>query len=107
MNKMVGYCGLYCNKCDVYIATITNDNELKEKTAKIWSKLNNTKILPEHINCNGCRTEGIKTIFCSNLCLIRKCAIKNNVEHCIQCKKFNLCDTIQKFLNMNSSIINH
>ena len=37
---MVGYCGLYCNKCDVYIATITNDNELKEKTAKIWSKLN-------------------------------------------------------------------
>lgn len=89
------------------IATITNDSELKTKTAKDWSKLNNVTILPKHINCNGCRKDGAKTIFCSNLCPIRKCAIKHSVDNCTQCKKYNDCDTIQTFLKTNHSIINH
>lgn len=63
---MIAYCGIDCSKCDAYIATITNDSELKTKTAKDWSKLNNVTILPEHINCNECRKDGAKTIFCSN-----------------------------------------
>ena len=49
---MIAYCGTDCSKCDAYIATITNDSELKTKTAKDWSKLNNATILPNHINCN-------------------------------------------------------
>ena len=36
---MIAYCGIDCSKCDAYIATITNDSELKTKTAKDWSKL--------------------------------------------------------------------
>ena len=104
---MIAYCGIDCSKCDAYIATITNDSELKTKTAKDWSKLNNATSLPNHINCNGCRKDGAKTIFCSNLCPIRKCAIKNSVDNCNQCKKYNDCDTIQTFLKTNHSIINH
>ena len=57
---MIAYCGIDCSKCDAYIATITNDSELKTKTAKDWSKLNNATILPKHINCNGCRKDGAK-----------------------------------------------
>ena len=64
MSKMIAYCGMDCSKCDAYIATITNDSELKTKTAKDWSKLINAAILPKHINCNGCRKDGAKTIFC-------------------------------------------
>ena len=37
------------------IATKTDDQKLREKTAKEWSEMNNTTILPEQINCEGCR----------------------------------------------------
>ena len=96
MYKTNSYCGLDCSKCDAYIATITSDNKLREETAKKWSELNNT-----------CKSKGSKTIFCSNLCLIRKCAIKHSVDNCTQCKKYNDCDTIQTFLKTNHSINNH
>ena len=63
MNKMIAYCGLDCEKCDAYLATINDDHELRRKTAKLWAELNNAPILPEHINCQGCRAEGVKTGF--------------------------------------------
>ena len=107
MYKTNSYCGLDCSKCDAYIATITSDNKLREETSKKWSELNNTTILPEQINCHGCKSKGSKTIFCSNICSIRKCAIKHSVDNCTQCKKYNDCDTIQIFLKTNHSIINH
>ena len=64
MKDMIGYCELDCEKCDAYLATVHNDQDLREKTAKLWAKLNNTPILPEHINCEGCRMNGAKTVFC-------------------------------------------
>ena len=63
IDKRSGYCGIDCSKCDAYIATITNDNELKKKTARLWSKLNNAKILPENINCNGWNLKELKQSF--------------------------------------------
>lgn len=63
MKEMIGYCGLDCEKCDAYIATINDDQALREKTAKLWAELNKAPILPEHINCEGCRTNGAKTVF--------------------------------------------
>lgn len=38
MKDMVGYCGLVCEKCDAYIATINDDQPLREKTAKLWAE---------------------------------------------------------------------
>ena len=29
MKKNLGYCGLDCEKCDAYLATIHNDDELR------------------------------------------------------------------------------
>lgn len=75
----IGYCGLDCKKCDAYIATIRDDQALREKTAKLWAELNNAPILPEHINCEGCRADGAKTVFCEHMCEIRKCALGKGV----------------------------
>ena len=36
----------------------TNDNTPHEKTAALWTKLNEVTILPEMINCTGCRRLG-------------------------------------------------
>ena len=105
MYKTNSYCGLDCSKCDAYIATITSDNKLREETAKKWSELNNTTILPEQINCHGCKSKGSKTIFCSNICSIRKCAIKNKVNVCGECNNFSNCNAIKDFLKNNPSVI--
>ena len=94
MKKLIACCGLDCEKCDAYIATINNDQTLREKTAKLWSKLNNTTIAPDMINCTGCRMEGIKTIYCSNICQIRKCVKNNGFDTCAQCQEIKTCDIV-------------
>lgn len=94
MKKMIGYCGLDCEKCDAYLATLHNDQALREKTAKAWAELNQAPILPEHINCEGCRVDGKKTIFCDNLCGVRQCALKKGVTTCGGCPEFETCGTL-------------
>ena len=34
MKQLIACCGLDCESCDARIATVENDNELKEKTAR-------------------------------------------------------------------------
>lgn len=75
-NQLIGCCGLDCEKCDARIATITDDNALREQTATLWSKLNGVTITPEMINCVGCRIEGVKTPFCDKLCPVHNCVRK-------------------------------
>ena len=48
MKDLIAYCGLDCEKCDAYLATIHDDQELREKTAKLWAQLNQAPILPEN-----------------------------------------------------------
>lgn len=103
MKEMIAYCGLDCEKCDAYIATANNDQALREKTAKQWAELNNAPILPEHINCEGCRVIGVKTIFCQNLCEIRKCALKKSVSTCGDCPELVNCPTVGVILKNNPS----
>ncbi len=94
MNDLIAFCGLNCEKCDAFIATKNNDNALREKTAKLWSELNNVLILPEHINCDGCRVNGRKTVFCDKLCPIRQCAMQKGVETCGDCSEMEHCSKI-------------
>ena len=101
MKKMIAYCGLDCEKCDAYLATVNNDQALREKTAKLWSELNHVTILPEHINCEGCRTDGVKTVFCQSLCKIRQCAMKKGFETCGDCSDMEGCPTIAMIHDTN------
>ena len=91
---MIAFCGLDCEKCDAYIATQNDNQALREKTAKLWSELNNASILPEHINCDGCRADGRKTVFCESLCGIRQCALKRGVTTCGDCTEMETCPTL-------------
>lgn len=103
MRDMIAYCGLDCEKCDAYLATINDDQTLREKTAKLWAELNNAPILPEHINCKGCRTDGVKTVFCENLCSIRQCALKKGVATCGDCLNLENCSTVGAIISNNPS----
>ncbi len=101
MKDMIGYCGLDCEKCDAYIATVHNDQALREKTAKLWAELDNAPILPEHINCEGCRMNGVKTVFCDSLCGIRKCALDKGVSTCGDCSELETCKKVGTILEHN------
>ena len=93
-NQLIGCCGLDCEKCDARIATIANDNTLREKTAALWTKLNGVTILPEKINCTGCRIEGAKTPFCDKLCPVHNCVREKGLDTCADCAQMDACPTL-------------
>jgi hypothetical protein len=98
---MIAYCGLDCEKCNAYIATKTNDNKLRKATAQEWSKLFKTELRAEDINCTGCKSTGVKLYYCGNLCEIRKCATKKQLENCGLCETYP-CDKLD-FIFKSSS----
>lgn len=101
MKQMIAYCGLDCAKCDAYLATLHNDQALREKTAALWSTLNQTPIAPEDINCEGCRADGVKTVFCDRLCGIRQCAMRKGMTTCGDCTAMDSCATVGTILANN------
>ena len=106
-DKMIGCCGLDCEKCDARIATVTNDNTLREKTAALWAKLNGVTITPEMINCTGCRTEGVKTPFCDGLCAVHNCVRENGFDTCADCARMNTCPTLGRIAANTPSVFNN
>ena len=56
MKDRIAYCGLDCEKCDAYLATINDDKALREKTAKRWAELNNA---PIYLNISTVRDVGL------------------------------------------------
>ena len=107
MKEMFGYCGLDCGKCDAYQATVRNDDELRKKTAELWSELNGYPIRPEDINCLGCKGEGVKTYFCSSLCEVRKCAVEKKIRSCGFCEQMNDCNKLKAFTDNNPDLLNN
>ena len=105
MDDMIGYCGLNCRECDAYIATVGDDWELRKKTAKLWAELNDAPILPEHINCEGCCRDGVKTVFCEAICDIRRCAMKKGVSTCGACPELETCTTVGAIIGNNPSAL--
>lgn len=94
MDRNIAFCGLNCETCDAHIATVTNDDELRQFVANLWSELNGATITPDMINCDGCRADGAKTPFCESLCPIRACAIGKGVETCGGCGDMEGCEKI-------------
>ncbi len=98
MKQLIACCGLDCEKCDARIATLNDDNALREATARKWSEMNNSpEITPETINCEGCRTEGVKFGFCS-MCEIRSCAAGRGFATCGECAELESCPKIAPIL---------
>ena len=78
---MVAYCCLECDKCEVYIATKNNDDELRAKVAKQW------KMDAEKLYCDGCKSEN--ALF---NCDVKKCAVARGLPTCAHCDEFPSCD---------------
>lgn len=91
MKQLIACCGLDCEKCEARIATLNDDDRLREKVAKEWGEMNQMVFQQEWINCMGCRTEGCKTFYCSDMCKIRQCAMNKGYNTCGDCEEMRTC----------------
>ena len=79
--SMIAYCCLDCRKCDAYIATQNNDEQLRTKVAKDW------KMEAEKLYCDGCKSD--RALY---NCEAKKCAVSRNLPTCAHCDDFPSCD---------------
>jgi len=94
MNELIACCGLNCAECDARIATVNNDEKLREEVAEKWRvQYNVPEITAEMINCTGCRVEGVKIGHCAE-CEIRNCVQKKAFATCADCAEMETCPTI-------------
>ena len=105
MKDFIACCGLDCEKCEARIATINNDDKARAVVAKKWSEWNKVEIMPEMINCTGCRIAGVKTPFCGNICGIRKCAMSKNYKTCADCSEMESCKTLSMITKNNADAL--
>lgn len=96
MSPLMAYCGLDCASCEARTATLRNDDAMCARVAQQWSELNQVEIRPSDIRCLGCRTEGVKSVYCDSLCPIRQCALSRGVEHCGVCSEMAHCNTLHR-----------
>lgn len=95
---MIGYCGVNCNECPVYIATINDDDEARAKIAQEWSS-EQYAFKAAEVNCDGCLVnDGALMNFCND-CTTRQCAISKGIENCAHCADF-ACENLQKHWKM-------
>lgn len=97
MDRIIACCGIECSKCDAYVATSNNDDELRKKTAEKWSNMYNATFEAKDINCLGCGSEVLFS-HCHE-CDIRKCNTGKAQENCSKCSDYG-CERIDGFFKM-------
>ncbi len=107
--KTLGFCGLNCEDCPVFIATANNDSGLRQKTAIEWSGLyaaqlseylGKNSLSPEDLNCTGCQSKSGLFIGCMN-CPIRKCAKEKEFISCAICNEYKTCGMLNGFFSIH------
>ncbi|MBU7015000.1 MAG: DUF3795 domain-containing protein [Theionarchaea archaeon] len=98
---MVAFCGLVCNECPAFIAKRTDDNEMREKTAKAWSSPE-WVVEADEINCDGCTGEGEPFKHCT-MCKVRQCGSEKGVINCAHCTDYP-CGPLEELWNMLQTV---
>lgn len=94
MADLIAYCGINCDTCPLYIATINNDEAMKKEILLKYEKLYNRSFEIKEMECYGCKS-GMKFSL-SNACNITPCNINRGTETCSQCENYQ-CERIKKF----------
>lgn len=97
---MIAYCGLNCETCDIYKATVIDREDYKDELASRFSTPEFV-ITVEDISCKGCLTKQQLFKYCTE-CDIRACAASKNTENCGVCDDYP-CDRLNKAFEMDPS----
>ena len=99
----LGFCGLNCETCPIFIATKNDDDQLRIKAVKEYSDLygeflGRHHVKQEDMNCSGCQS-GHVFIGCVT-CPVRKCCQEKELATCASCSKYYTCKTLNHFYAM-------
>ena len=98
MNKIVGYCGIICSGCPIFLATQKDDDAERKRVVELVRKQYDKECRAEDINCDGCLSEGLRLWRDCKTCKIRGCAKERNVENCAHCDDY-ACETLVKLFD--------
>jgi hypothetical protein len=98
MTRMVGYCGIVCSDCPIFVVTQRNDDAGRKRVAEILARQFGTESKSEDINCDGCLGDSSRIYKYCSLCEIRKCASEKNIENCTHCPEY-LCESLKRFFS--------
>jgi hypothetical protein len=88
-------CGVPCVQvCELYKATLENDEKLKKLIYEKWEwkKKFGIDYDPEKVFCYTCKPGDKPKKVGMDVCVIRSCVMANGMESCVQCKNLSACD---------------
>jgi Protein of unknown function (DUF3795) len=85
--KLSAVCGLYCEACTLFIATIEDPKRLKDLAARLG-------LSEDAIKCYGCRSDK-RWPYCEK-CTMFACAAGRGIDFCSQCREYP-CEDLKKF----------
>jgi hypothetical protein len=95
MERMVGYCGIVCSDCPVFVAAQKNDDGERRRVAEIFTRQYGKEYRPEDINCDGCVSGSGRVFSYCNVCEIRKCGKGKSLSNCASCAGYP-CEKLSK-----------
>lgn len=94
MERIIAYCGLVCNDCPIFIATLENNQQKKVELANEYTS-DAYKVAKEDINCSGCASTSSNVFkFCLE-CDIRLCGFGREIQNCAYCSEYP-CNKLDK-----------
>ena len=101
MENYIAMCGLDCAKCEAFLATQNNNNEIRSRVAEEWNArhkkkgYNRPELKVEDINCRGCLSGGPIYLYCEQ-CKIRQCGLEKGLKNCQECRDYRCPALIEK-----------
>lgn len=93
--SLLGYCGIYCGSCDIYVSCKTGDSAKQQEIADWLKRYHDADCPAEEIRCSGCH--GPLEEHWSVACKVRICAVERGVVTCADCDDYENCHTLETF----------
>lgn len=90
----ISFCGINCEKCPVYVATIDGSLEKKQVVSREWGELYDRTFSVDEMICYGCKSD-IRFFLCSK-CDIESCNRDKGIGACRSCATYP-CERIKAF----------
>lgn len=109
-NKLFGlpcYCGHDCSKCVTYIATQTNNDDLRRQAQRFYKERFGLDIPLEKFYCDGGRSKNVFEL-CKE-CPFKKCCIEHGIDACSKCSEYpckDISDYQEKYVNKCNQLEN-
>lgn len=93
-NDMTCYCGHDCSRCVTYLATVRNDDELRNQSQQFYKDMFGYDIPLYEIHCMGGRSDDV--LYLCKDCSWMKCAKEKGLSSCSNCMEY-LCKPLKEY----------